>query len=133
MRSHANPINRREEVIIRKGHPRAYRCSLLGVLWHQPGRVVDLVQVLVDYVRFVERRSVDSQHRDLTVGADAQELLALVAQVDLVYLEVDPLLVQHHPSAHSVGSMLSVVELRLHRIPPPRSCLPPDGSSLLPS
>jgi len=97
----------------------------------QPRRVVDLIQVLVDYIRFVERRSVDSQHRHLTVGADAQELLALVAQVDLVYVEVYPLLVQHHPGAQSVGSILSVVELHLHRVPPPHSCLPPDGSSLL--
>jgi hypothetical protein len=32
-----------------------------------------------------------------------------------VDFEVDPLLVQHHPGAHGVGSLLSVVELHLHR------------------
>ena len=38
-------------------------------------------------------------------------------------LEVDPLLVQHHPGAQSVGSLLSVVELWFHQISSPAVAL----------
>ena len=56
---------------------------------------MDLVEVLVDYVRFVQGGSVHPQHRHLPLGADLKELFALDAHVNLLDLEVYTLLVQH--------------------------------------
>src|SRR5215210_2738574 len=52
LQPHANPVDGGEEVVVREGHPSACRRPPFGILRHQLGRVVNLVQVLVDYVRF---------------------------------------------------------------------------------
>ena len=45
----------------------------------------------------------DTQYRDLLVGADAQELLDLGAQVNLVYLQVYPDSVSQTRTPYNLG------------------------------
>jgi hypothetical protein len=86
------------------------------VLGHQLRLIRHLVEVLVHDVRLVDGLTVHDDHRYLAGGADAEKLLALVREVDLVGLEVCSLLVQHYSCAPSVGASLGVVKFGNHRL-----------------
>src|SRR5215212_11531283 len=112
--THTNQEDGRKEVVVREGHPRTRQCSLFGILRHQPGSFIDLVQVLVHNIRFVQRSPIHDEHWNLSIGADAQEFFTLVTEIDLIDIEINMLFVQDHPGPPSVGSLLSIVQSWLH-------------------